>query len=124
MSDAQQFCMQCGAALTPTAAFCPRCGAPVAPPVPGPSYGSVRPHRGAVILVLGILGLVACFPLGMVAWIMANRDLRAMQAGQMDPSGEGLTRAGKVLGIIVTVLWLAGVLLYCGLGACALALGV
>ena len=55
---------------------------------------------------------------------MANRDLRAMQAGEMDRSGEGLTRAGKILGIIVTTLWLAGVLLYCGLGACGLALGV
>ncbi len=51
---------------------------------------------------------------------MANRDLRAMQAGEMDPTGEGLTRAGKILGVIVTVLWLAGVLLYCGLGACGL----
>lgn len=77
-----------------------------------------------MILVLGILGLIVCFPLGMVAWIMANRDLRAMQAGEMDRSGEGLTRAGKILGIIVTVLWLAGVLLYCGLGACGIAFGV
>jgi hypothetical protein len=65
-----------------------------------------RPHRGVLILVLGILGLLCCFILGIVAWVMANTDLREMDAGRMDPEGRGLTTAGKVCGIISIVLWL------------------
>ncbi len=68
-------------------------------------HGSpLRPHRGAMILVLGILGLVICFILGIIAWVMASGDLRQMDAGLMDPSGRGLTQAGKILGIVATVL--------------------
>jgi len=68
----------------------------------------MRPHRGAIVLVLGILGLVVCPICGIVAWVMGNGDLRAMQAGQMDPSGMGLTKAGKICGIIAVILWIVG----------------
>ena len=37
---------------------------------------------------------------------MGNRDLREMEAGRMDTSGQGLTQAGRVLGIIVTLFFL------------------
>ncbi len=33
---------------------------------------------------------------------MASNDLREMEQGQMDPSGRGPTRAGKILGICST----------------------
>jgi len=72
---------------------------------PTPVAG-VRPHRGAVILALGILGLVTCFILGVIAWSMANNDLRDMSAGMMDRSGEQLTKAGKVCGMVGTILGL------------------
>ncbi len=71
-----------------------------------PAGQPVRPHRGVVILVLGILGLVCCFILGIIAWVMGNGDLREMDAGRMDPSGRGLTQAGKICGIISVVLWI------------------
>lgn len=64
----------------------------------------MKPHRGTLILVLGILGLVVCGPLGIVAWIMGSGDLKEMDAGTMDPSGRGNTNAGKICGIIATVL--------------------
>jgi hypothetical protein len=72
---------------------------------PRPSYG--RPHRGAAILTLGILSLVMiapCAPLGIFAWVMGSNDLSEMRRGQMDRSGEGLTQAGRILGIVSTVL--------------------
>jgi hypothetical protein len=62
-----------------------------------------------MILVLGILGIVLCVICGIVAWVMANSDLRAMQAGQMDRSGEGLTKAGKICGIVAVVLNVLGI---------------
>jgi hypothetical protein len=70
-------------------------------------------HRGAMVLTLGILGLVICGFLGPVAWIMGNNDLAAMRAGRMDPSGEGITQAGRICGIISTVLLILGCALSC-----------
>ena len=64
----------------------------------------MQPHKGTMILVFGILGLLVCFPFGIVAWVMGNTDLKAMDAGTMDPEGRGLTQAGKILGIIGTLL--------------------
>jgi len=73
----------------------------------------LAPHRGVVVLVLGILGIVVCFICGIIAWVMGNNDLRQMDAGAMDPSGRGMTQAGKICGmisvilvIIVFVIWL------------------
>ncbi len=57
-----------------------------------------------MILVFGILGIVLCFIFGIVAWVMANGDLAAMREGTMDASGEGLTQAGKICGIVSVVL--------------------
>jgi len=73
----------------------------------------VRPHRGTAILVLGILGLVICAPLGIVAWVMGNNDLNEMATGAMDREGEGLTRAGQICGMIATILLIIQCLLAC-----------
>jgi uncharacterized membrane protein len=73
-------------------------------PLGGQPGGSVRPHRGTTVLVLGILGLVVCPILGIIAWVMGNGDLREMQAGQMDPTGQGMTKAGKICGMIGVIL--------------------
>ncbi len=63
-----------------------------------------------MILVLGILGLVICFPLGIAAWIMGNGDLRQIDSGTMDPGGRSLTQAGKVIGMIATLLAVLGMI--------------
>ena len=65
---------------------------------------ALRPHRGTLILILGIVGLLCCMPVGIVAWVLAHQDLRDMNAGTMDPTGRGMTQAGKILGIISVVL--------------------
>ena len=62
------------------------------------------PHRGALILTFGILSIVCCFPFGIAAWIMGNNDMQQIEAGMMDPSGKGITNAGKICGIIGTIL--------------------
>lgn len=78
-----------------------------------PAGQPVRPHRGVVILVLGILSLAcSCFILGIIAWVMGSGDLREMDAGRMDPSGRGLTLAGKICGIISVVLSILAILLW------------
>lgn len=73
-----------------------------------------RPHRGAVVLTFGILGIFCCIFFGIAAWIMGHEDLKAIRAGQMDPSGQALTQAGMIVGIISCVikgLWWCFVLL-------------
>jgi len=68
----------------------------------------MKPHRGTLILVLGILSLVVCGPLGIAAWVMGSGDLKQMDAGTMDPGGRGNTQAGKICGIIGTILMIIG----------------
>jgi hypothetical protein len=72
----------------------------------------MKPHRGTLILVLGILGLVVCAPLAIAAWVMGSGDLKEMDAGTMDPSGRGITNAGKICGIIGTILLVLGLLIF------------
>jgi predicted Zn finger-like uncharacterized protein len=74
--------------------------------------GSYAPHRGTLILVLGILSLVVCNIFGPIAWMMANTDLKEIRAGNMDPEGESTTNIGRILGIIGTCLLALG--LVCG----------
>lgn len=64
----------------------------------------MKPHRGTLILVFGILGLVVCGPLGIAAWVMGSKDLKEMAAGTMDPSGRSTTNGGRICGIIATIL--------------------
>ena len=74
-----------------------------------------RPHRGGMILAFGILGVVLgiCgIIFGPIAWFMGQADLAAMREGRMDRSGEGLTQAGRILGIVATILGALGLLYF------------
>jgi hypothetical protein len=80
----------------------------------------MKPHRGTLILVLGILSFVFCGIFTAIpAWIMGNNDLKEMDAGLMDPSGRSITNAGRILGIVAVVLTILGIVV----GVAALALG-
>jgi hypothetical protein len=68
----------------------------------------MQPHRGTLILVLGILSLVVCGPIGIAAWVMGNTDLKAIDSGSMDPAGRGSTNAGRICGMIGTILTAIG----------------
>jgi predicted Zn finger-like uncharacterized protein len=84
-----------------------------------------EPHRGALILVLGIISIAsvvlnACYvgvliglPLGITAWALGSGDLRKIKKGEMDEEGLGMTQAGWICGIIGTILQ-SLVLLACG----------
>jgi hypothetical protein len=69
-------------------------------------------HRGSTILVLGILGLAVCFILGIFAWTMGNEDLQKMRAGRMDRSGQGLTEAGRICGMVAVLWQVFGILIF------------
>lgn len=84
------------------------------PPGGTPEQRNLQPHRGPLVLILGILGLVfnvCCIP-GILAWIFGASDLKQMKAGTMDREGEGLTKAGYICGIIGTCMVVVLVLIY------------
>ena len=62
------------------------------------------PGRGSTILTLGILSLVVCTVMGPIAWAMGNEELRRIDSGQTSPDGRGNVTAGRICGIIASVL--------------------
>jgi hypothetical protein len=67
--------------------------------------------RADLILMLGILSLFFCGPLGIVAWLMANSDQRKMTQGRMSREKIGRVKVGRALGIIGTALFVVSVAL-------------
>jgi predicted Zn finger-like uncharacterized protein len=66
--------------------------------------GRLEPHRGMLILILGILGLVCCGICAIVAVILGGSDLKKMDDGIMDDEGRTLTNIGRIIGIVAIVL--------------------
>jgi hypothetical protein len=80
------------------------------PPIGGGEFGGqqgpVDHPKGMTVLVLGILSLVCCGPLGIVAWVMGNTALREIDAQPGRYSNRQLVQIGRILGIIGGVLFL------------------
>ena len=102
--------LQAGAGVNP---FADRALPPASDPYAAPQSSAPitmvrhqRPHRGGVVLVVGILGLICCQIVAPIAWIMGHSDLNLIRQGYIDPSGRSLTQVGMVLGIIGTLVLL------------------
>lgn len=95
---------------------------PPPPPPPGqpagaPGYGhvpSTREHPdGTTVLVLGILGLVVCGVLAPFAWAKGNAAKREIDAHpEIQWSNAGSVNAGRICGIIGTILIILGVVFF------------
>ena len=111
------YCPNCGHQNEQDAKFCINCGKALAgieqtapPSTSTPSPAPSQSGRGALILVLGILSVtVLGFIAGIPAWVMGNRDLKKIHSGTIFADQKGLTTAGRVLGIIGTLLTLGAV---------------
>ena len=74
----------------------------------------LKPHRSGFVYTFGILSFISGFfalVFGPIAWISGRHDLKEIDAGVMDHSGRGLTQAGQVLGMIMTIFWTLVVIL-------------
>lgn len=69
----------------------------------------LQPPPGTTPLVLGIIGIVACQMLAPFAWYMGRQYEAQCRAMGVEPDGNG--KAGKVLGIVGTIL--LGIQLLC-----------
>jgi hypothetical protein len=81
------------------------------PQFPSESASYPEASQATTVLVLGIIAIVLCQFLGPVAWVMGNNELAAIDAGRRAPENRGTANAGRILGIISTVLLAIGVLL-------------
>jgi hypothetical protein len=85
-------------------------------PYGGTPYGMApQPHpQGTLILVLGIIGLVACFIPGIVALVMGNRALKEIDANPTAYNNRSNVQIGRILGII-GIVWQVGLSIIYGI---------
>jgi uncharacterized membrane protein YjgN (DUF898 family) len=81
------------------------------PQFPQESGGYPEQSQATTILVLGILGIVICGILAPFAWNMGNKELAAIDAGRRSPENRGTANAGRILGIVGTVLLAIGIII-------------
>jgi len=90
---------------------------------PGEVRRDCEPHRGRLLLWLGIASWVCGLAslalvvpallglaLGLTTLVLARRDLAKMEAGLMDPAGAGLVRRASGYAVVGTILSLVGLL--------------
>ena len=82
------------------------------PQFPSGSGAYPESSQATTVLVLGILGIVICGILAPFAWSMGNKELAAIDAGRRPPDQRSTANAGRILGIIGTVLLGIGILFF------------
>ena len=83
-------------------------------PAPG-GYGGVPQQNKKALwaMILGILGLVCCgFFTGIPALILGNQAKQEIAQSGGTQTGDGMAKAGVILGIISIVLGVLGVIFY------------
>lgn len=79
---------------------------------PGPPQSAST--QAIAALTLGILSVVppcCAIVLGPIAWYLGHQEIKAIQEGRSPAAGEGLAKAGMLLGIlglvisILVILW-------------------
>ena len=96
------------------------------------SRASMEPHRGVLVLIMGIASValpfigfaVIGFVPGIIAWIFGKNDLKKMDEGTMDPEGRSNTNLGKILGLIGMIVNGLALLAGCAIVILWLVLGV
>jgi hypothetical protein len=81
--------------------------------------GQIEHPKGMTILILGILSLVCCSPLGIAAFVMGNNALREIDAQPGRYSNRQIVQIGRILGIIGMVLLVLGIIWIVFLGGLA-----
>ena len=93
-------------------------------PPPPPPYGSYPPNQyggppqafapehpqATLVLILGIVGLVVCGIVAPFAWVMGSRVVREIDASNGQLGGRSTANAGRICGIVGTILIGVGLL--------------
>ena len=76
-----------------------------------------KPEGGSTIFILGPLGLLLCQILGIIAWVQGNTYMEKCRSMGVEP--EGLAVAGRILGMISTILLIISVVVGVFIGVAA-----
>lgn len=60
--------------------------------------------QATTALIVGIVSIVCCHILGPVAWFLGSQEMKAIREGRSPVAGEGMAKAGWILGILSTIL--------------------
>ncbi len=96
---------------------------PYAPPDPYAHQGYQAPYQNygiaytrqsqaGMALGLSIVGFFCCGVLSIVGMIMGKQELNAIEQGTADPVNRGTAQAAFIIGLIVTILMVAGIAVY------------
>ncbi len=56
-------------------------------------------------LVVSLIGLIVCSGLiSPIGWYIGHQEVKAIDAGRRDPSNRGMAQAGKIVGIVGSVI--------------------
>ena len=81
----------------------------------GATYGAERWDRASQAvpaLVLSLIGLLCCGLPAVVGAVLAQRDLRAIDAGRTDPSKRSTAQIALGTGLVGIVLWVMAIVGY------------
>ena len=94
------------------------------PPPGQPPYGNYPPNQygmsppgfapehpqATLVLILGIVGIVVCGVVAPFAWVMGSRVVKEIDASNGQLGGRSQANAGRICGIVGTVLFGLGLL--------------
>jgi uncharacterized membrane protein YjgN (DUF898 family) len=71
-----------------------------------PPYGFGAPEhpQATLVLILGIVGIVACGLVAPFAWVMGSRVVKEIDASGGQLGGRSQAQAGRILGLVGTLL--------------------
>jgi hypothetical protein len=107
------YCTSCGRLLDEADAFCSSCGKATTPiEVPAPPAAPVADNTQSIaVFILGLLSVIWLGLLtGIPAWVMARYETKKARRTGTAVGNPGLMKAGLVLGIIGSSLWLLVIL--------------
>ena len=101
-------CAQCGYDLTGAAigGVCAECGLAVAETIRRQTQGAKSSGVATTCLVLGILSVAVCMPLGPIAIFWYFRAMKDIGQGGYSEGSKSMAKAGLITGIIGTVITL------------------
>ena len=67
--------------------------------------------QATTALVMGILGILICGILSPFAWSIGTKELAAIDSGLRSPENRQTANAGRILGIVDTVLLIIGLVI-------------
>jgi hypothetical protein len=103
------FCANCGSEVAANSPHCPNCGHPQGAGLQSTAYGRRTDGQAVASMVLGIAGLVLCPLICSIIAIVLGNQAKTRIAHDPSLDGEGMAKAGVIMGWIGVGLGILGI---------------